>query len=283
MFYRLDKLITALTCAFSALSLISLVCPARAEVFLERKGIVAIEAESTKSRLGDWKKKTDVKGYTGDCHLEFTGNKPENGPAKSPLKYSFKISKPGKYQLTLRARKHLESKRQDISNDCYVALKGDFESGGKAPLKTLRADTKMFGGKADGWGWTQNLDSNHKKFPAIYKLKAGETYELTISGRSKNFNIDRILLTHESVDLRKAQNGDLAESKRGGTSSLLDRSKPVTRKLTNKKGETVIAKLISKSDDGVTVEIRGKRHEIPLSSLSEPDQEFLSEWEPAAD
>ena len=125
---------------------------ASADTSLEKKGIVVIEAESTKSRLGDWKKKTDVKGYTGECHLEFTGNKPENGPPKSPLKYKFKINKGGKYQLTLRARKRLETKRQDISNDCYIALKGDFSPGGEAPLKTLKSDTKMFGGNADGWG-----------------------------------------------------------------------------------------------------------------------------------
>ena len=46
-----------------------------APVFQEKGGIVAIEAESTASSLGDWKKKTDVKDYSGDCHLEFTGKR----------------------------------------------------------------------------------------------------------------------------------------------------------------------------------------------------------------
>ena len=256
---------------------------ARCDTFLEKKGIVVIEAESTKSRLGDWRKKTDVKEYTGECHLEFTGNKPENGPPKSPLKYSFKITKAGKYQLTLRARKRLESKRQDISNDCYVALKGDFKSGGVAPLKTLRSDTKMFGGNADGWGWTRNLDSNHKKFPAIYQLKAGETYELTISGRSKNFNIDRILLTHESVDLRKAQKDNPPESKtdRFSAPTTSTKPKPTVRKLTNKDGRTVTAQLIGKNGNTLTIEVKGKRHEIKIDSLSDDDQIFLLDWDPA--
>ncbi|MEM9237319.1 MAG: hypothetical protein AAGB14_11110, partial [Verrucomicrobiota bacterium] len=179
-------------CWFTAMA-----CHAK-PVFEERKGLVVIEAESTDSRLGKWKKKTDVEGYEGECHLEFTGNKTISGPPESPLKYRFKINKEGVYTLTLRARKRLETKREDISNDCYVALKGDFEAGGKAPLKTLRSDTKMYGGKPDGWGWAVMLDSNHKKFPPEYRLKAGETYELTIHGRSKNFNIDRIILFHES-------------------------------------------------------------------------------------
>jgi hypothetical protein len=44
-------------------------------VFQEKGGILVMEAESTSSSLGSWKKKTDVKDYGGECHLEFTGNK----------------------------------------------------------------------------------------------------------------------------------------------------------------------------------------------------------------
>ncbi len=54
-----------------------------------------MEAESTTSSLGAWKKKTDMPDYGGECHLEFTGNTPEIGPPKSPLKYSFRIDKDG--------------------------------------------------------------------------------------------------------------------------------------------------------------------------------------------
>ena len=70
-------------------------------------------------------KKTAVKDYSGECHIEFTGNKPESGPPKSPLKYKLQINKPGKYTLAIRARKRLETGRADISTDCFVALKGD--------------------------------------------------------------------------------------------------------------------------------------------------------------
>ena len=84
--------------------------------FQEKSGIIAIEAEATTSRLGRWEKKTDVADYMGECHLEFTGNKAENGPPNSPLKYDFTIQKGGIYQLTLRARKRLETDRADISN-----------------------------------------------------------------------------------------------------------------------------------------------------------------------
>ncbi|MDP4626463.1 MAG: hypothetical protein NWT08_15160 [Akkermansiaceae bacterium] len=196
------------------LTLIILPCQAADPVFIEDKGVVVMEAESTDSKLGKWKKKTDVEGFTGECHIEFTGNKPESGPAESPLTYKFKITKEGTYSLVIRARKRLETKREDISNDCYVALKGDFESTGKTPMKLLENDTKLFGGTAEGWGWTAKLDDGHKKFPAEYKLKSGETYELTVSGRSKNFNIDRIMLVHDSENMNKVRNSLPEESEK---------------------------------------------------------------------
>lgn len=64
-------------------------------VFLEKSGIVMMEAESTASRLGKWKLKISVHGFSGSGHLEFTGNKPESGPPDSPLIYRFSVSKAG--------------------------------------------------------------------------------------------------------------------------------------------------------------------------------------------
>lgn len=250
-------------------------------VFLEKRGIVAMEAESTASNLKKWKKKTDVDDFSGECHLEFTGNKPENGPPDSPLKYVFKVDKGGVYQLTLRARKRLETAREDISNDCYVALEGDFDSAGKAPLKTLQTATKMYGGHADQWAWATQLDSNHKKFPALYQLKEGETYTLTISGRSKNFNIDRILLVHEDESLRKVQQDNPKESARESGELSNSKFKPKTlRTLTNAEGRKIEAELVSKQDDALIVRVRGNRFEISIATLSEEDQEFIKTWEP---
>lgn len=250
-------------------------------IFQEKGGIVAIEAESTTSRLGKWEKKTDVADFQGECHLEFTGNKTESGPAESPLKYQFTISKGGVYELTLRARKRLETKRADISNDCYVAVTGDFESGGEVPLKVLKEDTKMFGGNADDWGWTKQLDVSHKKYSAQYLFKEGETYELTIHGRSKNFNIDRILFVHEDIGLREAWKDNPKESQVAGASGGGSKLKaPPERLLTDKEGRTILAKLMDKDGDKLTVLVKGRSHEILISTLSEDDQKFLLEWQP---
>lgn len=262
-------------------TLLPMVLTAEDPVFLEKGGKVVIEAESTDSRLGRWKQKTDVADFQGKCHLEFTGNKTESGPPQSPLEYKFRINKSGTYQLILRARKRLETKREDISNDCYVALKGDFEPGGEAPLRVLRSDTKLFGGSADGWGWATRLDVNHIKYPVLYRLKAGEIYELTISGRSKNFNIDRIILFHEDHDLREIQRENSPESERESGGFGGSRLPPVTvRKLTNLEGNVIEAKLIKKSGDTLTVVVSGRTYEIPISTLSKKDQAFIEKWQP---
>lgn len=242
-------------------------------IFLEKRGIVAIEAESSASRKGDWKKKTDVKDFSGTCHLEFTGNSITSGPPDSPLKYHFKIKKAGKYQLTIRARKRLESERHDLSNDCYVSLKGDFEAGDGAPLKTLKTDTKMFGGEADKWGWTTQLDFNHKKAPAIYDLKAGEIYQLTISGRSKNFNFDRFLLIHQSKDFHKTRLSNPKES----TSDDV-KKEPLIRTLTNTKGIKVEAQLQKLEKETIHVKIKGTPYQLKLETLTEEDQKFIRKW-----
>ena len=183
-----------------------------ADVFQGKDGLLIIEAESTKSSKGKWKKKTTVEGFTGASHLEFTGNKPANGPAESPLKYRFTVDKDGNYQLLIRAFKRLEGEPEDRCNDCYVKLTGDFDSGSKAPLKMLKSDTKLYGGSHEKWVWTAKLDDNHKKFMPIYKFKAGEKYLLTISGRSQRFNMDRIVFKHDSVKNNKAKDPKQPES-----------------------------------------------------------------------
>jgi hypothetical protein len=76
----------------STLAILSLMAmssmPVQAQYLEDHKGYVIMEAENTKSPLDKWTKGmlTSTK-YTGDGHLEFTGNNPSSGPATSPLEY----------------------------------------------------------------------------------------------------------------------------------------------------------------------------------------------------
>lgn len=202
-------------------ALIGLVCfvgsAYSAPHFLGKNGVVIIEAESTSSSKGYWVEKKAVAGYTGESHLEFTGNTPNNGPATSPLKYHFTVDQNGLYHLWIRAYKRLmgddgEQAREDQCNDCFVRLEGDYDTGGQTPVSQLGEDTKLYihGKSAKTWDFTAKLDyhdpKTHQamKTDPVYQLKKGEKYTLIISGRSQRFNMDRIILKHESVSREKA-------------------------------------------------------------------------------
>lgn len=184
-----------------------------APLFEGKDGLLVMEVESTSSSKGSWKERDTVPGFTGSCHFEFTGNQPASGPAKNPLKYYFTVDKDGVYKLLIRCHKRLEDEKPDKCNDCYVRLEGDFAAGGPAPLALLKADTKLYGGSPTGWGWSAQLDKGHKKFPPLYKLKAGVEYTLVISGRSQRFNMDRIVFRHADVPDGKARDPKIPESK----------------------------------------------------------------------
>lgn len=188
-----------------------------AEPLVEVDGVVAIEVEETASPLGNWEKRTEIEGYSGTGYLEFTGNTPISGPADSPLAYQFTIERGGLYWFHLHCARERVEDRDDLANDAYIRLEGDFESGPNpgdehemdAPLAMLKEDTKFFGGKDRAFVWASGnrLDpgGHNNKRVAIYRLKAGETYTLTLSGRSQLFKADRILFRHEEVTAEDAE------------------------------------------------------------------------------
>lgn len=188
------------------------------KIYQEKDGLVVMEMEGTDSEFGNWILVTPgTKGYPrgaiGAGHLEFKGGK-QWGKADSPLTYRFKIHEAGKYRLYFRAHKRLEGEKGDKCNDCFVRMEGNFTSGdSEVPLRVLQTDVKLFGGAAGDWGIAQTLDIHAKKFKieskrrslkkaALYELKEGEVYRLVVSGRSQRFNLDRIVISHESNEIK---------------------------------------------------------------------------------
>ncbi|WP_444938517.1 DUF5060 domain-containing protein [Microbulbifer sp. JMSA002] len=190
--------------------------------YTEQNGLVIMEAENTNSNLGEWIKKNDIGGHTGSSYLEFNGNTPLNGPPKSPLEYTFNITRSGLYYLHLHAAKEnlvYEGEfRTDLANDAYFRLEGNYEAGpnagnshGKdAPLELLKKDTKFFGGEHNKFIWESgnkfDPGGHDNKRVAVYKLKAGESYKLVMSGRSQKFKVDRIVFRHIDVSKSDAEN-----------------------------------------------------------------------------
>ncbi|MDF7823486.1 hypothetical protein P4B35_05635 [Pontiellaceae bacterium B12227] len=209
-----------------------------AAVYNESGGLVIMEMENTESPLGLWEQKTALSGYTGSGYLKFDGNTFENGPATSPLEFTFKVNQAGLYYLHMRCAKEMHDGRTDVANDCYVRVEGDYTAGpapwdshgDNASLTLLQSNTKYFGGAVESWRWEDgelssggngNLDAggSSNKRVAVYDFKAGETYTLVVSGRSRYFRIDRLMFRHTSVSKTAAQNLSNPESGTVATSA----------------------------------------------------------------
>jgi hypothetical protein len=200
-------------------------------IYNESGGLVVIEAENTPSPLDLWKKGTTLENHTGSGYLQFLGNTWETGPPKSPLDYRFKINRGGLYYLHLHCAKEEHEGRDDVANDAYIRVEGDYESGpgphndhgDNASLLLLKRDTKYYGGAIDAWKWEDGSASKRGNFDpggesnkrmALYNFKAGETYRLVVSGRSKYFRINRLVFRHADTPEEAAHELSTPESER---------------------------------------------------------------------
>ena len=220
--------------------LLATVTFALAQTYNESGGLVVMEAENTSSSLGLWQQQSSLATYSGPGYLQFLGNTYETGPATSPLEYSFKINQAGLYYLHLHCAKETHDGRTDVANDAYVRVEGDYTAGpgpytshgDNAALTLLQNNTKYFGGASNAWKWENgrnssggngNLDpgGESNKRVAVYDFKAGETYKLVVSGRSKFFRINRLVFRHTSTSASTAQNLATPESSLITTGSLV--------------------------------------------------------------
>lgn len=228
----------------SCLALLSLAAPAAAQQFEEVEGYVLMEMESVPIPAGhEWEERTDIEGAVGS-HYFFTGNGICNGPAGSPLEYTFRVHTAGTYRLHLRAARtwhcvdgapHGDQNRceesdrtctshaipdgntcpaagqcirTDISNDAFVHVEtagGDYVPFVSQPGGTVGEPIKLFGGGNQAWGWTGNRALDI----AGSKWDADWAlepgdYTLVVQGRSQMFRIDRMML----YDTARGSRGD---------------------------------------------------------------------------
>ncbi len=150
--------------------------------------------------------------------------------ALSPLVYKFKINNGGLYNISVRCARQAQGERNDVSNDCYIRVEGDYGTGNNvgenhgddAPLSAMQTDHKYYISSSEkdmtftwSYGSRLDLEGPRNKRVAIYNFKAGETYKLVVSGRSKFFKIDRIVFT-KPESMNTAHDLQTAESKVAG-------------------------------------------------------------------
>jgi hypothetical protein len=65
----------------------------------------------------------------------------------------------------------------------------------------------MFVGRGGNgnWGWGTKYDIKHVQPNAIFYFQAGNTYTLTMAGRSQRFNIDRILIVSTKISVESSR------------------------------------------------------------------------------
>jgi hypothetical protein len=172
--------------------------------------VVFIEAENTTSDLQKWTlvSKGDpnyLKGASAGKYIEFMGNKPITGKSNSALQYTFKAPKTGAFKLMLMTSKRLEGVKSDWCNDAFVKLSGNFETGSKLTTEDLQRNIKILQDGNDEtaeleWNWASTAEKRRHVYNSfIYKLKKGDTYKLTLSGRSMRFSVDYIILYNTDV------------------------------------------------------------------------------------
>ena len=221
-------------------------------IFIEENGLVIFEAENTQSDYNsadnDWvfsNADTEVSAdggfvntkmindHRGSGYLWYNGNFWNKDAYKpSPLVYKFKVQNTGSYRMLVRSIKAVDKvgKRGDTFNDCFVRMEGNFQNGqinekcidlgGKDVLLPsdyhLRKDTKYFGASNEEWKSSGVFDAHLDYKPwAVYTFKAGETYTLIVSGRSRNYHIDRWIL----FDLHKYTWGEMNNYLKNGAQS----------------------------------------------------------------
>lgn len=152
--------------------------------------------------------------FVGTGFIEYQGDDSFGSQEDNPITYTFTIDTPGTYRLIFRGYKnHLDpdgpnpinNKNRaakfawDRNNDVWIKMEGDYDANtaydNGAQESDLREYNKFIGRGDTGWGQTGSIEPSSGVFKgAYYQFKAGETYQLSVVGRSNQYNIDRIML-----------------------------------------------------------------------------------------
>lgn len=151
-------------------------------VFQEKDGMVVFEAESIFLSDG-WSMENNLDNFSGDGYITWTNDTILETNGQGLLAYVFNITKPGLY--TLKMRNYHSCDDFTECNDIYVKM-NDSEW------------RKNFNHTVGEWDWNTQQDIDHVFSNSTYFLEKGE-HTLYLSGRSKDFSIDKIAIFHNKT------------------------------------------------------------------------------------
>lgn len=144
--------------------------------FIMVDDIVVIEIESA-LLVGDWKREMQHAGYTGASYYRWDSNADISSSGSGVLSYPFTVTSAGTYDIRIHC--HHRHTDATMENDVFVKI----DNG---------AWIKSFNSKKNVWDWQTTFEYSHNdKRHAAIDLSAGN-HMIQLSGRSKNFMIDRI-------------------------------------------------------------------------------------------
>lgn len=150
--------------------------------FLEEDGFIAFEMES--ATAPGWVVNNNEGGFSGDGYLTWTGGDLFFSPGQGVITYFVVVQNPGEYQL--RIRNIYRAPAIDLNNDLWLSVNGsEFEKSYSNP------------GGYNNWSWETKLEEQGHRAASFF-LNQGENI-IQISGRSNNFNVDRMHLYLPSV------------------------------------------------------------------------------------
>lgn len=151
-------------------------------IFLETDGILVFEAESI-SLTDGWSMENTIDDYSGEGNITWADSTTIETNGQGLLSYNFEITKPGVYTLKMRNYHSCEDFTE--CNDVFVRMDdGDWR--------------KNFNHTLSNWDWNSQQDIHHIFSNSQFLLKEGK-HTLYLSGRSKDFSIDKIALYHNDT------------------------------------------------------------------------------------
>ena len=192
----------------------------------EVNGIVIIEAES--KTAGSWSLR-NLSGASGGQALYYAGSNQFNNPGTSAITYTLRVNNPGLYRVQMRSQIGVISTGPEPAtsehNDTWLRINGSEFYGqngnsivwprgsGITPIVAVSSGDGWLKAYTNQLGWTWNTFTNDGPGHSIYvRFASAGTYNVQISGRSKDHIVDRIVLyqqslysTSQATDLSRAE------------------------------------------------------------------------------
>lgn len=181
--------------------------------YQDENGLVVIDAESLTGATSNWVKETTLTPYAGTSYIRWNGSDNFSTPAIGVISTSIRINNPGVYRVQMR-NKVGHGTNTTESNDTWMKFPGltafyGEKNGHKVYPKGSGLTPNPEGASKDGWlkiychgtvEWTWRAKTNdNDPYEVFVDFPSAGEYNFSLSGRSKNHCIDRIVMFKSTV------------------------------------------------------------------------------------